>query len=268
MALATLRAERDALAREVGTLREAVQARSLAQMAKEREHGLQLRMVEDNAQRYLGAGEDQRRALVQRLEAERAENQRLHQELRRLTEDLAAAGKERQRAEQQSRAAEKYALEARIHVDRRVEEMLESQKREHQAELGRERAAHAEALQGAVPRAELAALLQSYADLWRSACSAHPGLHARRAECAVQELVRASSALAPDSELVQEPLRRALGGEAATGLGEALASHPRVSGGEAVLEGEGWAPRGDEAAVLRRHLPLRGRPPVLASENR
>merc|ERR1712232_316824 len=60
--------------------------------------------------------------------------------------------------------------------------------------------------------------------LRRCACTPYAGMHGRQAEQAARSLMEVSNLLPATSELVQEPLRRAVGDKAAKDIGEALAA--------------------------------------------
>uniref|UniRef100_A0A7S4R489 Uncharacterized protein n=1 Tax=Alexandrium monilatum TaxID=311494 RepID=A0A7S4R489_9DINO len=223
-ALATLRAERDRLAGEVWVLQQEARRGCEAEAAREQNRGVWLRSLEESMLRRLGESEEQQRALQRRLDAEGAKAAALQAELGQLQLDLVFERGERRRAEEHAAEAGKYAVEARSQVGRSVSEALQKLQRELGEELQREREAHALTAASVVTRREAISVLTTFAELWRTGATPVPGIHGQRAERALRELARKTDLLPPDGELVQEPLRRALGAQAARELGAELAA--------------------------------------------
>merc|ERR1711972_1234427 len=136
----------------------------------------------------------------ERLQVERSMVQQLQGELKRLAMQLAGSEAVKRHLEEQIQAAE------------------QAKEQERAVTLEREKRAFDPT------RAEAMAALKAFSALWRCACTPYAGLNGRRAEQVMREILVVSTLLQPLSELVQEPLRRALGDRAARELGGALAA--------------------------------------------
>ncbi|CAE8619506.1 unnamed protein product [Polarella glacialis] len=276
-ALAGVSAERDRLACIVRGREEELRTAERFRLQQELSQEDRLRLLDAAAHRRVRAGDEEYRKLEQRHFLESAVTGKLKEELRQLRLELSELQLERAQAKEQAASAKQYALDARSFVAEQLEEALEKQRKDLTQQLHLVRGAHQEELSGVIPRTQAAAVLGSFAELWRCGSTQHPGLHGRRAEQAVRELLRlgVGELLPPQGELIQEPLRRAVGDELARRLGDELACKLYDEGSAIAFDAPrdglaGWAKAtdGSELAVLRRHLPLRNRGTVLASENR
>jgi len=293
--VAVVRAERDRLVQEVGDLQETMRNTSLTHLTQQRAREQHMRHAENASRRCMGTSEEERRAVLRRFVAEQELTQHLRMQVQQLQIDLVAARDEKARVVDMSRAAENYALDARSFVQKSTKEALDEQRGKHTAEITDLRNHQSSLLEPA----EVLAILGCHAELWRCAAAAHVGLHGNRAQVAVHELLRASRFLGLDSDLVQEPLRRALGDTVAADMGRAYSqgkSNPCVAtnrasfgavlpdtvDGEHTLRLRGFLRQQQEkilgdtvpltadggAVSLRQFLPVRARPPILQSENR
>merc|ERR1712048_1218338 len=140
---------------------------------------------------------------------------------------LAGSEAVKRHLEEQLQVAEQKALSTRIDAEHRVQDSL-LQQRKQVAEQAKEQEKlvilEREKRAFDPTRAEAMAALNALSELWRCACTPYAGLNARRAETVMKEKIVVSTLLQPLSDLVQEPLRRALGDRAARELGEALAA--------------------------------------------
>lgn len=276
--LAATSQERDRLAAEVQSLHQVMRSSFFERLDREQENSLRMRTFEQAAQLHLGESANQHFALVQRLQVERATVQQLQAELKRLSVQLAGEGAVRHHVEEQLRAAEQNVFNTRLDAENRVQQTLFEQRKnaEMQAVI-QERAVVEERESRAwdPTRAEALATLRVFSALWRCACTPYAGLHGRKAEQTVRELMQVSNLLPPMSELVQEPLRRAVGDRMAKSLGEALAAEaaeglgpgPAPETVDARGRAEGSWCRWEDAPLPPRQ-PLLAQPPILMTENR
>ncbi|CAJ1460751.1 unnamed protein product [Effrenium voratum] len=252
-------------------LQEAFQASADLQIWHRHGQQQQLRQLWGTTSAQLGrCGE-----LERRLALERAESQRLQQRLTEAELGARTAEVERQDAAARAKDAEHYALEARKYIPEKVDEALEVQKAQLMEEMQTERKGWQKELANAIPLQLAREVLGAYAELWRSGCAASPGLHSQRAERALRRLFDLdvfAAVMPPRDELLQEPLRRAMGDAAAKDVGEALVaelrrSHAHVPKEPEASRLEGWSQHGGSLQHLR-DLPLRAKAMILASENR
>lgn len=274
-AMAALQAERNRLLAEVKSLHEVMRAGFFERLDREQESAVRMQTLERATQQHMGESINQHFHLVERLQIERDMVQKLQGEIKRLAMKLAAQEGAKNHLEEQLKTTQQQAFNLRLDAENRMQHSLLEQRRlvEEQAKeqeravtLEREKRAHDPT------RAEAMAALKAFACLWRCACTPYAGLNARRVEQIIREIMLVSTLLQPLSELVQEPLRRALGDRAAKELGDILAAES-VSVCEVAPHSETAAHTPDswcrwEDAPLPRRLPLHAHPPVLMSENR
>lgn len=277
-ALAAMSVEKDRFAQEVARLNMTLRSACFLHADQDREQECRLVAFQGAANHQLDLSAKQHRELLQRLEAERAAALHLQSEVRRLSMELAAECAVRKKVEEQLGSAEENKFVSRLDEENRVRNALYEQRKLFEAESRRteEEFAKERNIRSRDPTLQEALrTLELYADLWRCACTPYAGLHGRRAEQAVQELAHASGLLKPNSELVQEPLRRALGEAEARRLAGEL-----VDGGvlSTVTAGEARGRRAFpgssdgswcrwDGATLPRNT-LFAQPPILLSENR
>merc|ERR1712216_568571 len=188
---------------------------------------------------------------------------------------LAGEASVRRHVEEQLQASEQTVFHTRLDAENRVQHTLfEQRKRQDEQTWQQEKAVAAERNSRAwdPTRAEALSTLRAYATLWRCACTPYAGLHGRQAEQAVRSLMQVSNLLPPASELVQEPLRRAVGDRAAKDIGEALASEAAQGLGPGPLPEAGGHARTEgswchwEGAPMAPRRPLGAYPPILQSQ--
>jgi len=302
-ALAAACVERDRLAAEVASLHQVLRTNWMAQMDREQENSMRLRTFDNAVQHHIGNTANQHFGILQRLHMEEAKVRQLQVDLNRAAMQLAGEAAVRQRVEEQLFASEQNVMKTRLDAENKIQHAIYEQRRRgddliKQCQEDKERERDLRSLDPT--REEAMLTLRTYAELWRCACTPYVGLHGRRAEHAVRELMQVSNLLSPQSELVQEPLRRCLGedptkklcevlmAEAMQGLGPSnlanakpmvavpppelpfldasKAAQPRASLGPPRDHTDGSWCRWEDGALMRQ--PLHSAPPVLQTENR
>ncbi|CAK9018879.1 unnamed protein product [Durusdinium trenchii] len=230
---------------EIQRLQEAFQATADMQLWHRHGHQLQLRQLMGTTSAQLArCGE-----LERLLALERSEHQRLKAQVAEAQVTAAAAEAEQQSALKSAADAERYARDARANVQQKVDEALVAVRKQMKDELEIQRKAWQHELANALPLKLAREVLSAYAELWRCGCAVTVGTHALRAERALRRLFDLdvfTTVIPPRDELLQEPLRRAMGHEAAKHMGETLVAeleHCHASGPSSTSDHDGWAVR-------------------------
>jgi len=248
----------DELGREAQSLRAALQKASWTSMEdsckREVDHRAHVVALQDDAQRRLNAATQHGKLAEARLEAEESASQHLRSEVQDLKRECAMEVAQRARMERNASVSELCVYEVRDAVDKKVAAAIEKVRKEHASLVRQQQVQHSEQVAHVVKRDDLAKCLELYAELWRSSAFKHTGWNGQRAAVIARKLV-AEGFVAPDSEVLLEPMRRSLGDGVARAVAAELQSefaHTRqtVSG---LLEGS-WARH--DIALLRRHVQL------------
>lgn len=275
--IAAMAQERDRLKAEVNSLHEVMRSSFFERIEKDQENTMRMRTFERASQQHLGESVNQHFAIEERLQSERASVQQLQGELKRLAMQLAGEGAVRRHVEEQLRSAEQNAFNTRLDAENRVQHTLFEQRKKAEESLRAQESAvvkERESRHWDPTRAEALATLRAFAALWRCACTPYAGLHGRQAEQALRTLMQVSNLLPSTSELVQEPLRRAVGDRAAIEIGEVLACEAAQGLGpdHCPVEDPGQHTQGSwcrwEGASMPQHQSLHSRPPILESHVR
>ncbi|CAE7449830.1 unnamed protein product [Symbiodinium natans] len=272
-ALSSSNRERERLAKELDSLQRTFQSATDTQLWHRYGQELQLRQLWGATSEQFGHCE----VLQRQLAAEVAVARQLRTDLIEAQRNQSMAEAERTDADARAKEAERYAQEAKNYVHKQVDDALQLQRTHLQEELEVERKAWRQDAATAIPLPLAREVLAAYADLWRCACGQVLGLHRNRAERALRrlrDLDACAMLLPPQDEMLQEPLRRAVGEPAAKSLAEALVAELEqchISALKSNNDLDGWSKTGvghRDQLNLRSYVPLRARTMILASENR
>ncbi|CAE7285488.1 unnamed protein product [Symbiodinium sp. CCMP2456] len=268
-ALSSTNRERERLAKELESMQRTFQSATDTQLWHRYGQELQLRQL-------WGATSEQfsHCALLQRqLAAEAAVSKQLRKELLEAQQNHSVAEAKHGDADARAKEAERYAEGAKDFVHKQVDDALKSQWNQFQEELELERKGWRKDAAAAIPLPLAREVLAAYSDLWRCTSGQVPGRHRAQAERALRRLRDLDAyavLLPPQDEMLQEPLRRAVGEADARSMAKALVEelqqcHTPAEKSKNDLSGWGAT---TQSSHPRSHVSLRARTMIMASENR
>ncbi|CAE7661924.1 unnamed protein product [Symbiodinium sp. CCMP2592] len=269
-ALSSTNRERQRLAKELESMQRTFQSATDTQLWHRYGQELQLRQL-------WGATSEQfsHCAMLQRqLAAEAAVTKQLRRELLEAQQNHSMAEAKHGDADARAKEAERYAQGAKDFVHKQVDDALNSQWNQFQEELELERKGWRKDAAEAIPLPLAREVLAAYSDLWRCTSGQVPGRHRAQAERALRRLRDLDAyavLLPPQDEILQEPLRRAVGEADAKSMAEALVEELQqchTPAQKSKNDLSGWGATSTKSSHPRSHVPLRARTMIMASENR